>query len=255
MAHTFDFLHLERALLQAERADQTSPRLEKFESLLLEAKTQESKLGNCVRYLEHTSQQEELQMFYVGGFLRDLWLAREDTRDIDIMFNVLTKNRFERALKDKIVRRNRFGGLKLDIEGMLVDAWPVEETYSFAQREILPAAVSVFPSTTFFTVESIVLEVYAPDERRWGWENGFFAACENKELEVQNYQNPFPHLQLVRAHTLHEKLTWSIGQKLAHFIKAHLPKYTAEELAHTYHEHYGIKIKPAALYTSLENMR
>lgn len=254
MREKLNILSLEEAIARVEKANCASARLARFESLIAKTKMRKDPLGKCINYLENLSKEEEMQIFYVGGFLRDLWLGR-DARDVDIVFNIINKYRFEQMMEKNVVKRNRFGGLKLDIEGMSVDAWPVEDTHSFLTREFLPSSINIFPATTFFTAESIVLEAYAPQGKRWGWEKDFFDACAKKELEIQNSVTPFPTMQLARTYNLTRKLGWKVGRKLTEFIDVNLPKYKPTELAEQHRLHYGTSVDANLIYQSLKCMR
>lgn len=230
-----------------------SPRAARFEYLLKKLKQEKNSLSKCIRFLEDMSRQNYLQLFYFGGFLRDLWLEFTP-RDIDIVFNKVDEKQFEYLTEEYFISKNRFGGLKLEIEGVNVDAWPIQYTWTFAKEKILPKSINHLPETTFFSIDSIVLEVYAPNERRWGWEQGFFEACETKTLEIQQHENPFPALQLVRAYELSNHLGFKAGENLKEYIKSNLDKTNPSELSNTYEKHYGNSINPIELYIRLEKL-
>lgn len=234
-----------------------SSRLEKFESLIEKVKQEDSSLGRCINYLENLSSKNLVQLFYFGGFLRDLWLGKVP-RDIDIVFSSIPEEYFSYLVENHFVRKNRFGGLKLKIEDTEVDAWIIEKTEGFV-RSGYHGGPHRLPETTFFNVEGIVLEVWAPEKyARWGWEQGFFKACEDKIIEIQStqgaYPTPYPLLQLARTHNLHEKLGWKIGHRLKQFTKNNLNKTSPSELAEIYQYNYNREINPIKIYKSLEEL-
>jgi|SRR3989344_5791873 len=253
MTNEISLYGIESLMEKISAYDKLSPRLARFEKLIREAKKKDDKFSRCINYLEMLSAQNQIQLFYVGGFLRDLWLGLKP-RDIDIIFNSLSQRSFEFAVNNKIVRRNRFDGLKLNIYGVNVDAWPIEKTWTFENNYVLPKSINRFPETTFLTVESLALEVYAPFDSRQGFEKGFFKACKEKVLELQRPENPFPNLQLIRTYSLQKKLEWKVGLNLREFIKRQLETVNPNELATLYEEHYNKKINGQTLYNSIRNL-
>lgn len=231
----------------------TISRLDRFESLIESTRSRGDSLGGAVKYLESISKEQEIQLFYFGGFLRDLWLGFPP-RDIDIVFNKISERRFTDVVQKRIIRKNRFGGLKLNFKGTDIDAWPIEDTNSFSLEQVLPKSVNHLPSTVFFNVESIVLEVYTPVGSRWGFEKGFFKACEEKTLDLINPNNPFVDLQLARTYQLQRKLNWKIDENLRTYLEKNLPNSDGEKLSRVYQEHYGIKIDPKEIYLSIRKL-
>lgn len=243
---------LERAFRKAQAKDNLPPpQIAKFEYLLSKLKSEETPLARCVRNLERISAENEIQLFYLGGFPRDLWLEMAP-RDVDLVYWSFSEPRFMKSVKGNFVKRNRFGGLKLDFEGIEVDAWALESTRPFIDSGEVLTCPHILPEITFFTVESIVLEVYAPEAKRLCWSKGFFESCEKKILEIQNPRNAYPDLQLVRTYNLRKRLGWEVGEKLKGFISYNLNNTTPENLGEIYRSHYGLDINPKELYSYLE---
>ena len=232
---------------------------------ILERKLQQFKFTtpsflSAINYLENLSQKHELPIYYFGGFLRDIYLGLEP-RDIDIIFNKTSRYQFEDLVADKVMKRNRFGGYKLNIAGITVDAWIIQDTNYFGpwsspsqdyplDREAILPTIFNMPKTTFFNVESIVLEVYRTNDLDYnfedsscslGFEHNFFNSCDKKVIEIQDYAlfnqkpvTPFPQLQIIRTYNLQQKLSWRIGEKLKQFLKEHYFSGIGAELSNLY---------------------
>lgn len=232
----------------------TASRLDKFEYLLEKVKKQGGKLARCISDLEKISSDNELNMFYFGGFLRDLWLGNTP-RDIDIVLNSYSEELFDKLIREHKIGSNRFGGFRLDFEGIRVDAWPVHRTYAFANSLVLPSSINRLPETTVFNAEGIVLEVYPAQNVRLGWERNFFEACESRTLEMQGYTKIlFPDLQIVRAYEIQKNLGWSVGPALREFIRHNLSNHRAEELATVYKNHYEKDISAGEIYSRVKKL-
>jgi len=234
----------------------------------------------AVLYLEALSRDYELPLYYVGGFLRDLQ-TDHNPNDIDVMYNVASKQLIEAVTKEYFVRKNRFGGLKLNFTGTPIDMWAIEETNYFSpwmnmmdppptDRLPLLPIITNFPLVTFLTVESVIFEVYRErdplyymdgDVVRLGWEEGFFEACLTRTLELQllatfqgNIMNPVPELDLVRVHKLYSQGGWSIGSHLREYLRRELSKTTAERLAEIHRKHYGYILDAKKICADLGRM-
>jgi len=216
-------------------------------------------------------------LYYVGGFLRDLWLGLEP-RDIDVMFHENCTKLIERTFACYSPQKNRFGGMKLNIQGVPMDMWAVERTLYFQawqsptdpvpeDRTPLIPCLPNFPKTTFFTVESAVFEVFREQDSlvegavRLGWEHGFFDACERKVLDIQVLAMRdrggnvlCPEFQVVRTYGLQKRLGWILGDNLKRFLQEQLPKTSPCQLAEIYCAHYGFHIDGKKLYAELEEL-
>ncbi|MBU1051060.1 MAG: hypothetical protein KJ718_00705 [Nanoarchaeota archaeon] len=248
-----DASSLELADAIIARDEQRKQILAQFETALDKLKNKQDPLAHCVSRLENISRDAEIQMFYFGGFPRDLWLGQEP-RDVDIVCNDIHEERFKEATRANFIRQNRFGGMKLDFQGIEVDAWAIANTQPFIDEGNLLTCPHLLPEITFLPVESIVLEVYAPNAERLYWEKGFFKACEEKVLELQNPRNTSPDLHLVRLAHLQKKLGWRIGDSLRRFVQYRLPRTTPARLAELHQSHYGTPINPKDLYSAIERL-
>jgi hypothetical protein len=248
MAKKTDLNNLEAAIARIEQKNNCySPRMQRLIDGIAKLRTYPV-IGKPVKFFEKLSESEEIQSFYFGGVLRDVYLGFVP-RDLDYVVNSGQWDRFEEATKTFQIKRNRFGGLKLNVFGVSVDAWSVGSTYAFAHEMTLPASPTKLPETTMLNAESIVLEVWAPEGKLWGFEKGFFDACDSKTLEIQNpwnydFQESSAPLQLGRIYRLQQKLGWNVGPVLKHYIRRHVSTVSPALIKEFYESHYGEACQP-----------
>ncbi len=243
---------LERVMEKVYDNAKLSERAEQFNSIIEKRKILDDPLGRCIMRLEDISESQQVQLFYFGGLLRDLWLDLIP-RDVDIV-SLHSLDSIKNAFADYPISYNRFGGMKLSIEGMNVDIWKVEDTHYFKENDFPLRCIHLLPDTVFFNLESIVYEVNASEGYRLGWENGFFDGCENKTIDSIRMVNPFPELQLARTYHLHEKLNWNLGENLKRFIRATLPECDKEEIHKEFISRYGNSTSLNKIISELDDL-
>lgn len=239
----------------------SNPNVLKLEESLDKLKLDNPAIGKCIDYLEELSKSQKISMFYVGGFVRDLWLG-EKPRDVDIvLFYSFLEEQFKYVTKEYLKGENSFGGLKLNIEGIEVDVWSADKTYAFTKKDSIFFPLNVIsnlPKATFFNIDGMVLEVYAPDNKRLFWESDFFDALKNETLEmqimetIQTSEPWYAKLQIVRAYNFKERFNnWSIGTNLQNYISSWLPKLEIDDLTNLYEKRYGVESDKQVLYAGL----
>ena len=204
--------------------------------------------------------------FLIGGTCRDLLLG-ETPRDLDIVTWGADWAGLEKALSPYLIRTNRFGGMKLRIEGADVDIWPAENTATFKNEGAILNSIAHVPKTTSMTLESILVEI--PDvtirtdampyeeafEAMLGisaitngirrqsellvFEDGFFDAIQKKLVEIQNPENSAPALLVVRLKKTAEKLKkhgFKLGPKALAYIEQN--RFPEDELEAVRKAHY-----------------
>ncbi len=106
------------------------------------------------------------QAVFFGGTLRSLLVSRVyrlrpgRPRDVDIVVAGATIERLRERFEEIVSRETRFGGLQLRRRDWQFDIWPLDRTWAFV-RDAAPAVFSALPSTTFFNLEAIAVEIWA----------------------------------------------------------------------------------------------
>jgi len=174
-----------------------------------------------------------------GGFLRDVMILgpKHWPRDIDVVVGLQTTEELERELVGAHPHRNRFGGLRCEIEKWNCDIWPLRMTWGFRQIPLEPTPTNL-PRTTFLNVEAIAAELAADGEIGQIYDGGFFEAASTRILDINFEENPYPLLAAVRAILTAQNLNFSIATRLSAYIlrvaetEKSLQPFTDVQLSH-----------------------
>ena len=161
-------------------------------------------------------------------------------RDLDLVFDDEHFSFFESAFERHVLKRNRFGGLHLRIENLVIDAWPLSKTWAFREGLVQKATFENLPKTTFLNIDGIIIEV-APQrgKPRQIHEAGFFTAWQNKTLDINLRENPFPALCVVRTLQLSLRFGFRLSRRLAMYLSEAMNSLSLAELESTQLSHYG----------------
>lgn len=174
-----------------------------------------------------------------GGVLRDLYYHGPvaQPRDIDIVVDSAGREEIAQSLRTHIQKENRFGGIKVEIEGVELDIWSLRDTWGLKLQNLEPTFENLI-RTTFFNVESIAV-VFTPGRSKRIVEDGFFSGISKTELDIVLEKNPYPALCVVRAFEYHERLGLSFSDRLLHYLYEYTSILSEDEIAHAWTKHYG----------------
>jgi hypothetical protein len=201
---------------------------------------------------------------YFGGTLRALLLGRltrgipNRPRDIDIVVKGPSSEELERAFAADTTRKTRFGGLHLRRFEWEFDVWPLQETYAF--RNCRNAATFAdLPQTTFFNLEAVAVDVWpfaGGGRNLYTADDSFFTAFLKQELEINNEENPFPELCVVRSLVLAASLHWQIGPRLSRYLAIVGEHLKEGDFVALQTKHYGrVELDPTICIASIFKIR
>lgn len=185
---------------------------------------------------------------FFGGTLRSLVLSRllkrklGRPRDIDIVVAGADISELRERFRQITKRETRFGGLQLERRRWSFDVWPLDRTWAFLRDTSTAPRFAALPSTTFFNLEAIAVDVWpAPGHRRtvYSGDDQFFEGVLSRTIEVNREDNPFPSLCVVRALVMASAIDFAIGPRLAEYLTVHGARTTNAELDDVQRKHYG----------------
>jgi hypothetical protein len=172
------------------------------------------------------------QVLIFSGVIRNFILDKRGCRDLDI---VLTdKVSIEEFFNPSLLKRNSFGGYKIQYNGLTVDLWYLEETWDLKDKMVLPFdLMSYIPSTAFFNFSSVV---YNYTTKKFIATNDFLKFIKTKEMDIVNERNINKHLCIVNTFYYRDTYALKISNRLAKYVKKYfavLPdKYSAVQIKH-----------------------
>lgn len=188
------------------------------------------------------------QAVFFGGTLRSLLTSRlwrkalGRPRDIDIVIRNAEVASLRRHFRRYVSRETRFGGLQLRRMDWQFDVWPLDRTWALVEDDVKEPKFDDLPSTTFFNLEAIAVEVWPRRGRTrlvYSGDDQFFDGIINRLLEINREANPFPELCVTRALLLASSLDFQIGPKLSRYIVRHGSELSAGQIDEIQAKHYG----------------
>jgi hypothetical protein len=185
---------------------------------------------------------------FFGGALRSLLLGRlyfnrpGRPRDLDIVVEGLETDELQRKFSDFIVRRTRFGGLQLRRMNWAIDIWPLHTTWAFSALNMPARTFADLPRTTTFNIESIAATVSGEgesDRTVFSGDDQFFDAIRTRTLDLNQAENPFPDLCVVRALSFAAKYDFKVARRLAEFLVRYGRSMNADQYEFVQCRHYG----------------
>ena len=177
-----------------------------------------------------------------GGVVRDVFVKSPwvKTRDIDIVVADVTLDDLIRAFEDVLVRKTRFGGLTLNMEGWLFDIWPLQSTWGCRFFPLFANSFELLPQTTFFSVEAIAVELLTSSGvPRMIYQDRFHESVARRTIMLNLKENPFPELCIVRAFALARKLDFTLHFDLVRHLAGWARKTTPAKIERAMLGHYG----------------
>jgi len=191
--------------------------------------------------------EQKWKAVFFGGTLRSLLLSRLNNdqpgrpRDIDIVMNGASLEDMRSSFEPYISRQTRFGGLQLKRVNWQFDVWPLKETFALKERGIESPTFADLPSTTFFNVEAVAVEIWPKrghPRRIFSGDDQFFRGITNRTIEINREENPFPELCVVRALVMAANLQWKVGPRLLSYLGKHGDTMSPADFEAIQEKHY-----------------
>jgi len=186
--------------------------------------------------------ERDLPAVIFGGAARDLMVHGSGTepRDVDIVVDRTSVAQLTEIFADFLVRRTRFGGLTLNIRGWTVDIWPLSDTWALREFRIGSGDFEALTRTTFLNVEAVIVDLMPiRNKGRRVFASGFFEGVQNRTLDINLKENPFPELCAIRTLVTASKLRFQLTERLAKYVLRQFAKTPLEQLVHIQLNHYG----------------
>jgi len=203
----------------------------------------------------YTIKNNNWQAVIFGGTVRSLMLGSGKSRrprDVDIVLSSVAVDSIKELFLDSFVRKTRFGGVKIQKNGVDFDIWPIDKTWAYVNDHSNERTYENLPKTTFLNIEAIAIDIWP---KRTGFErniytdnDSFFKAILSETIEINREDNPFPNLCVIRSLIMAANLRFNLGPNLSEYIEKHGSIASAHELEEVQIKHYGkVKVQGSAL--------
>ena len=160
-------------------------------------------------------------------------------RDVDIVVDGVSIQELESLFSDVLVRKTRFGGLHLNVQGWMIDVWPLSDTWALKELSICGRDFEALTRTTFLNVEAATISLSVQHGARMVHAHGFFEAIKTKTLDINLEENPFPELAAIRTLITAYKLNYALSRRLARYVIHYTSRTPIEQLVQIQFSHYG----------------
>ena len=173
------------------------------------------------------------KVYIFSGVIRDFFLNIDDvSRDVDI---VLSGKSLDNVLVDGMKVINRFGGVKVQKNGLTIDVWCLPRTWGIRKKKVHSTPDELI-MTSFFNFSSIL---YDYRNQKFVVGDAFLDFMNNRMLDYVYENNPYPDLCVVNTLYYSQKLNCGISDRLKSWIR----QYENGTLFHEYEEvqmkHFG----------------
>ena len=168
----------------------------------------------------------QCKIYVFGGCLRDIVIhnsAGRGIRDIDIVVDSNDFSDFCEIFSSFTIGRNAFGGLKLEIGSVPIDAWSLQSTWALEGNFFATKSYQNLPNTVFLNIDGIVAELTPLCFEKTGiYAKPFIDAFKTKTLDIVFQYNPNPILVVNKAIEAMVRYDMSLSHSLARYIAATL---------------------------------
>lgn len=182
-----------------------------------------------------------LEPHLFGGCIRDIAIdgPHAKPRDLDVVVQASDVDELQAVLAKWVVRKTRFGGLRLETKSEVLDVWPASETWAFKQFPLLGSDPGDLPKTTPFDIEGVVVSLSPTHRGRTVYERNFFSALSKRSIGINLTDHLSESLSIVRAFAVAIKLDFTLESSLVDHLSSMIKRTDIEEMSAIAFQHYG----------------
>jgi len=180
--------------------------------------------------------------FLFGGIPRGIFDSGRNyrPRDLDLVFDDEHFSYFESAFEHFLERRNNYGGLRMRIRGLSVDAWPLSATWAFREGCVKEPSFERLPRTTFLNIDGLIVEAISQKgKKRRIYEAGFLKGWNSKTLDINLRENPHPGICVARTLHISRHYGFKISHQLSFYLWEVLSTLPLTKIQSAQVSHYG----------------
>lgn len=195
------------------------------------------KLPNSVfQFLNEISKETEIYIF--SGIIRNYFIKyKGPIRDIDVVTSDFNE-RIKRIIEKNNFQLNRFGGYKLNLDGLPIDMWDLKNTWAFSNNKIELTLFGQFnlPDTTFFNFSSAI---YSLNKKEFIYNREFENFVKTKKIDLVLKENPAPDLCIINTVYYKEKYHLDVANSLKKYYLENFNNYSELDYLKVQEKHFG----------------
>lgn len=155
------------------------------------------------------------KVYIFSGVIRNFFLGYWWNRDLDIVVENIDNIKLPKSvLQNTVVRKNKFGGFKIELGKLIVDVWDIKKTWGLIQEKKSPVPEELI-KTVFFNFSAIV---YDFNDAKFIFDNEFCDFLYTNMLKVIYPLNLDIALCIVNTMYYCQKYGFDISTQLCEWI-------------------------------------
>lgn len=185
--------------------------------------------SGIIHVLDEISRKRK-NVYIFSGLIRDFFLKSVDApRDIDV---VVSGDDLESLWQNNVVKKNQFGGTKIQYGETILDIWCMKNTWGIKRKKVF-CNVDELLNTSFFNFSAIA---YDYKNNKFIVGDSFVDFLNNRTLDLVYDENPYPELCIINSLYYSHKTGCRLSDRLNQWIFRHYNEniydYDAAQLNH-----------------------
>ena len=167
----------------------------------------------AVRLLDIIASQTDVYVF--SGVIRNYLLGFTENRDLDVVINNIDHLHLDvEVLKRCDIIKNSFGGYKIHLNNLTIDAWGIENTWGILEKKMDPSPYNLI-KTAFFNFSSIA---YNYNKHCFYYEEDVCKFLKTRVMDVVFPLNPNKPLCVLNTIYYARKYKFPLGFSLCKWV-------------------------------------
>ena len=180
---------------------------------------------------------KQTDIYIYSGVIRNYLLGFRENRDVDVVItNINSLSLNPNDLHNCQIFQNSFGGYKIHIDNLTIDAWGIESTWGLLHKKMKFTPHSLI-KTAFFNFSSIA---YDYNNRRYIFGDDICRFLKTRAIDVVFPENPNKPLCILNTIYFIKKYNFAIAYRLCKWIVDNYSSNMPFDKVQDRHFHYTV---------------
>jgi len=198
--------------------------------------------SEVIFFLDKISHVADIYVF--SGVIRNFFInPKHNIRDLDLVFKTDNIKAVKQIVNLFNFSINSFGGFKININGLHIDFWNIEDTWAFSKKKSFTVLHKelVLADSSFFNFSSIVFDLRFQE---FIVTESFVDFLNKKEIDLVLEDNPYPPLCIVNTIYYSDTYQLKISKRLRRYFINHFKNYDSSDFDKVQLKHFKSVIYP-----------